>query len=71
MKKVYCLTVDGVFGNFNQGLNLASERVLLARFVENQGLVASFQKFLEEIENDEENLLEENNSISEENDYEN
>ncbi len=51
--------VDDIFAKFDYGWNLASERQLLARFVEEQGLVASFQNFLEEFHNDVEKYLEE------------
>ena len=56
--------VDDIFAKFDYGWNLASERQLLARFVEEQGLVASFQNFLEEFHNDVEKYLEEEGDMT-------
>ncbi len=56
--------VDDIFAKFDYGWNLASERQLLARFVEEQGMVASFQNFLEEFHNDEKKYLEEEGDMS-------
>lgn len=58
-------TVDGVFGICNQGWNLSSERHLLARFVEKQGLVESFQNFLEEVVAEENGYAQEDEVLNE------
>ncbi len=49
--------VEYIFAKFDW--NLASQRVLLARFVEEQNLIEAFQNFLEEFHNDEKKYLEE------------
>ena len=49
--------VEYIFAKFDWPL--ASQRVLLARFVEEQNLIEAFQNFLEEFHKDEKKYLEE------------
>ncbi len=56
--------VDDIFAKFDSGWNLASERHLLARFVEEQNLIEAFQNFLEEFHNDEKKYLEEEGDMT-------